>query len=189
MNTEPHITSLLSPILRPMSPLWSGDALKVQQTGVFDQSSAASPDLLVHPQRYAPVVVEAKFERSAAALEKQAAGRLGLTVGGDAVESVLMLLYPQRWTDETDTNISDEAASGAECLQWAMLTVEGRMPSKGWMSAGLSEVADVLEMAGVSSSQIQHAADTMSAGVRASGQAINRTGPGQQDSRTPAPAS
>ena len=176
MNTEPHITSLLSPILRPMSPLWSGDALKVQQTGVFDQSSAASPDLLAHPRGYAPVVVEAKFEKSKAALEDQAAGRLGFTVGGDAVESVLMVLYPQRWTDETDTNISDEVSSGAECLQWAMLTVGGRMPLKGWASAGLPEIADMLEIASVSASRIQHAANTMAAGIKAAGQAINDTG-------------
>ena len=176
MNTEPHITSLLSPILRSMSPQWTGDALKVQSTGVFDQSSGASPDVLIHPRGCAPVVMEAKFETKAAALERQSLRRLGLTVGGDVVESVLMLLYPQRWAGETDVRVSDEVVSGVACLQWAMHTSLGRLPSDGWARGGLPEIADAVEMANVSASRIQRAADIMSTGIKASGKAISSTG-------------
>ena len=77
MRTEQNITSgFFGTALRRLNPRWVDDGLKVEHTGVFDGRPADSPDVLVHPAGAAPVVIEAKFDHSATALERQAKGRL-----------------------------------------------------------------------------------------------------------------
>ncbi len=177
MRTEQDITSgKVGPALRRLSPRWAGDGLKVQQTRVLDGRPADSPDVLVHPSGAAPVIVEAKFERHASALEQQARGRLGVLVDGQPVETVLMVLYPESWREATDEELDNQLVSAQPCLRWALLSTTGRLPSQGWSPAGLQRIADLIEVSGVSASSVAAASSALADGVRDAGALIHRTG-------------
>ncbi len=177
MRTEQDITSgKVGPALRRLSPRWSGDGLKVQQTRVLDGRPADSPDVLVHPSGAAPVIVEAKFERHASALEQQAEGRLGVLVDGQPVETVLMVLYPESWREASDEELDNQLVSDQPCLRWALLSTTGRLPSQGWSPAGLQRIADLIEVSGVSASSVAAASSALAEGVREAGALIHRTG-------------
>ncbi len=177
MRTEQDITSgKVGPALRGMNPRWAGDGMRVQQTQVIDRRPADSPDVLVHPSGAAPVIIEAKFERQASQLEKQAEGRLGVTVDGQPVETVLMVLYPESWREASDEELDDQLSSGQPSLKWALLSMTGRLPTQGWSTADLKRIADLIEVGAVSVSRLAAAADELADGVREAGALIHRTG-------------
>ena len=178
MRTEQNITSgYFGPALRRLNPRWVDDGLKVEHTGVFDSRPADSPDVLVHPTGAAPVVIEAKFDQSAAALEKQARGRLGESVGGEPVEAVVMVLYPQEWREAPAEQLAGQLASDQPCLRWAVLTAAaGRLPASGWADGGLNRIADIVDVSAVSASKVAAASGVLADGVREAGALIHRTG-------------
>ena len=178
MRTEQSITSgFFGPALRRLNPRWVDDGLKVEHTSVFDGRPADSPDVLVHPSGAAPVVIEAKFDQSAAALERQAKGRLVESVGGEPVEAVVMVLYPQSWREAPDEQLASQLASNQPCLRWAVLTAgAGRLPAAGWADGGLNRIADIVDVSAVSASRVAAASGVLADGVREAGALIHRTG-------------
>ncbi|MXW42287.1 MAG: hypothetical protein F4X48_08265 [Acidimicrobiia bacterium] len=57
-----------------------------------------------------------------------------------------------------------------------MLTHTGRFPEDGWISTPLHELADIIELSGVSASQIQAAADVLAETIKKAGSYIEDTG-------------
>lgn len=177
MRTEQDITSgTVGPALRRLSPRWTGDGLRVQQTRVLDGRPSDSPDVLAHPAGSAPVIIEAKFERHASELERQARERLGVSVDGQPVETVLMLLYPDPWREARDEELDDHLATDRPCLKWALLSTTGRTPAQGWSAAGLKGIADLVEVSGVSATRLTAATNELAKGVRDAGALIHGTG-------------
>ncbi len=178
MSTESHITSsMVGPMLRALSPRWSGDSFRIESTQVLDGKPSDRPDILVCPKSHAPVIVEAKFDNNTAALEDQCEERLEETVGGQSVETVIMLTYPSDWARETDDAIwAALQEEGGGSLAWAILTHAGRFPEDGWIPTTLHGLADIIELGGVSASQVQAAADVLAETIRKAGSRIENTG-------------
>ena len=150
--------------------------MRVQQTRVLDGRPADSPDVLVHPAGSAPVIIEAKFERHASELERQARERLGVYVDGQPVETVVMLLYPDSWREARGEELDDQLATDRTCLKWALLSTTGRTPTQGWSTAGLKRIADLVEVSGVSATRLTAATNELAKGVRDAGALIHATG-------------
>ncbi|MXW42288.1 MAG: hypothetical protein F4X48_08260 [Acidimicrobiia bacterium] len=103
MSTESHITSsMIGPMLRSLSPRWSGNSFRIESTQVLDGKPSDRPDILVCPKSHAPVIIEAKFDNNTAALEEQCKERLKETVDGQPIETAIMLTYPQVWASQSD---------------------------------------------------------------------------------------
>ena len=178
MSTESHITSsMVGPMLRELSPRWSGDSFRIESTQVLDGKPSDRPDILVCPKGHAPVIVEAKFDNNTAALEDQCQERLQETVDGQPVETAIMLTYPSAWASKTDDVIwAGLQAESSEGLAWAMLTHAGRFPEDGWITTSLHGLADIIELSGVSASQVQAAADVLAETIKKAGSHIEDTG-------------
>ena len=162
--------------MRKLNPRWAGEGMAVQQTRVLDDRPGYSPDILVHPPGAAPVIIETKFDRQASLLEKQAGGRLGSSVGSEPVETVMMVLYPESWREAPEEQLDGDLSSDRPCLRWALLSESGRVPTAGWASSGLAQIADIIDICAVSVSRLTQAVGELEDGVREAGTLIYRSG-------------
>ena len=160
-QTEPSANSALGAILRRMLP---SCAVHSETTRAISDHPGLQPDILITAIDRAPVVVEAEYMPAYAA-EDEAKARLGLrlTDGGKRIEAAIALRYP---TDVANASDLDSAIRSAR-LEYAVFYEEdeARFPASGWISGGVSDIADLIRLVSVSESEVDAAADILEQGI------------------------
>ena len=149
---ETNYNTLLAALLKDRLPGW-GVSPQRAKTSLADGGDK-KPDVLAVSPDDVPVVLEAKYDRGGNRhiLADQTEGHIGRKSEGAVIEQSVAVLYPDRLSRiEGDDYL---AALGSARLQWAgwRKTDVGaaRFPVAGWLSGGLDELADFVEINAVS---------------------------------------
>ena len=137
------------------------------------------PDILIEEASGWPVVIEA--ERSSyASAEDDAVGRLGRTVAytGRRIETAIALVYP-RFVHSLDGPELRDALDSTARLEYALYTRRPgsspeRLPTKGWISGGVRDLAMLVHRAGVPPPRIEALATELENGVRLAAEEFTR---------------
>ena len=159
-QTEPSANSALGAILRRMLP---SCAVHSETTRAISDHPGLQPDILITAIDRAPVVVEAEYMPAYAA-EDEAKARLGLrlTDGGKRIEAAIALRYP---TDVANASDLDNAIRSAR-LEYAVFYEDyTRFPASGWISGGVSDLADLIRLVSVSQSEVDAATKKLREGI------------------------
>ena len=159
-HTEPIVNSALGDALRAALP--SCDVRSENTRQIVDNPNLR-PDILIAAPGRSPVVVEAEFMPARAA-EDEARARLGLEVVGALreIDAAIALRYPEEVADADDL----PAAVRAAPLSYAVLYADGaRFPQSGWLSGGVDELADLIDLASVPQRVVEEAADALQRGI------------------------
>ena len=159
-QTEPSANSALGAILRRMLP---SCAVHSETTRAISDHPGLQPDILITAIDRAPVVVEAEYMPAYAA-EDEAKARLGLQLadGGKRIEAAIALRYPTDIANAPDLNDAIRAAR----LEYAVFYEdETRFPASGWISGGVSDLADLIRLVSVSQSEVDAATKKLREGI------------------------
>ena len=167
-TTEPVFNAAFGRALRGKHPLWK-DAIGVERTGVLLGAPGRQPDILLSPPGSSPVALEAEFD-PAAAVEADAASRLGESLAGDGgrIENAIALRVPSELRTVGQNAIEDaiERAVFAYCVLSETKTGDcQRWPERGWLHGGVNDVANCLESVALSESLISRTTDVLEEGV------------------------
>ena len=166
-NTEATVNAALAEALRHKHPLWR-KALGVEQSGVFAENRSLRPDIVVRPKNAQPVVVETEFA-PAASVERDAAGRLGLTpVGGERIEQVVAVRLPAELR-QGQADLLARTAHGefGYCVLSGEPSAPSRWPAEGWLTGDVNDIARCIEHAMMSARLVEQGMTTLELGVRA----------------------
>ncbi len=180
-NTEPNLNTKLHDILCSMHPRWqeshSGGA---ELTRVIRGERASQPDIVIAPVGSAPVIIECKIGRPGD-VEEKARSRIGksLDIDGRLIETALCVVYPESLSELPVQSLEKNLRNTSD-LRWAIWTgtgcePESRLPSAGWITGSVSEIASVIESMGVSSSAVSEAADILANAVDDADSLMKRT--------------
>ena len=180
-NTEPNLNTKLHDILCSMHPRWqeshSGGA---ELTRVIRGERASQPDIVIAPVGSAPVIIECKIGRPGD-VEEKARSRIGksLDIDGRLIETALCVVYPESLSELPVQSLEKSLRSTSD-LRWAIWTgtgcePESRLPSAGWITGSVSDIAGVIESMGVSSSAVSEAADILANAVNDAASLMKRT--------------
>ena len=159
-QTEPSANSALGAILRRMLP---SCAVHSETTRAISDHPGLQPDILITAIDRAPVVVEAEYMPAYAA-EDEAKARLGLRLadGGKRIEAAIALRYP---TDIANAPDLDGAILAARLEYAVFYEDETRFPVSGWISGGVSDLADLIRLVSVSERAVDAATDVLEQGI------------------------
>ena len=171
-QTEPSANNALGAILRRMLP---SCAVNSETTRAISDHPGLQPDILVTAIDRAPVVVESEYMPAYTA-ENEAKERLGLQLadGGKRIEAAIALRYP---TDVANASDLDSAIRSAR-LEYAVFYEEDdtRFPASGWISGGVSDLADLIRLVSVSESDVDNATDILEQGIDSAVAVLNDVG-------------
>ena len=140
-----------------------GASVRAEHTQVVEGQPALRPDIIITDSRRAPVVVEAEYMPAYTA-EGEAKARLGLQLadGGRRIEAAIALRYPSDIANAPDL----EGAIQSARLEYAVFYEgETRFPASGWISGGVSDLADLIRLVSVSESEVDAATDILEQGI------------------------
>ena len=159
-QTEPSANNALGAILRRMLP---SCAVHSETTRAIIDHPGLQPDILITAIDRAPVVIEAEYMPAYTA-EDEAKARLGLQLadGGRRIEAAIALRYP---TDVANASDLDSAIRSARLEYAVFYEDETRFPASGWISGGVSDIADLIRLVSVSESEVDAAADILEQGI------------------------
>ena len=146
-------------------PSWR-NAITVEQTGVFAQA-ALQPDIIIRHPGGAPLAVETEFEPALGA-ESDATKRLGLTLaeGGERLEQAVAVRIPAELRHgQQDLERRINAAELAFCVLSGSPGSPLRWPPKGWLRAGIDDLATCIERVALSESLIDRGIKALELGV------------------------
>ena len=143
--------------------MMSGASVRSENTQVIDGQPALRPDIIITDSRRAPVVVEAEYMPAYSA-EAEAVDRLGLPVVGDTrvIEAAIALRYPEDLESAPDMAEALATARSEYCVHYKD---GGRFPASGWISGGVSDLADLIRLVSVPQSEVDAAADALEEGI------------------------
>ena len=159
-QTEPSANNALGAMLRRMLP---SCAVHSETTRAISDHPGLQPDILITAIDRAPVVVEAEYMPAYAA-EDEAKARLGLQLadGGKRIEAAIALRYPSDIADASDL---DGAIRTARLEYAVFYENETRFPASGWISGGVSDLADLIRLVSVSQSEVDAATKKLREGI------------------------
>ncbi len=135
------------------------------------------PDLLIEEASGWPVVIEAERSNHTSA-EADAIARLGRTVAttGRQIETAIALVYPPNLHSLDGAALRD-AIDSTRALEYALYTrgIDGlndRLPSGGWISGGVRDLAMLVHRAAVPAPRIEALAAELENGVRLAAEAF-----------------
>ena len=165
-NSEATVNAALAEALRGKHPLWR-ESLGVEQSGVFAENRALRPDIVVRPEDAQPVVVETEFA-PAGTVERDAAGRLGLTpTGGQRLEQVIAVRLPaalRQGQADLPQRVAD--AELGYCVLSGESSAPSRWPAAGWLAGGVDDLAHCMEQAMTSARLVEQGMTVLEQGVR-----------------------
>ena len=171
-QTEPSANNALGAILRRMLP---SCAVHSETTRAISDHPGLQPDILITAIDRAPVVVEAEYMPAYTA-EDEAKARLGLrlTDGGKRIEAAIALRYPADVANALDLYGAIRSAR----LEYAVFYEEDdtRFPASGWISGGVSDLADLIRLVSVSESEVDDATDILEQGIDSAVAVLNDVG-------------
>ena len=140
-----------------------GASVRAEHTQVVEGQPALRPDIIITDDQRAPVVIEAEYIPAYTA-EDEAKARLGLQLadGGRRIEAAIALRYP---TDVANASDLDSAIRAARLEYAVFYEGETRFPASGWISGGVSDIADLIRLVSVSESEVDAAADILEQGI------------------------
>ena len=160
-QAESSANTMLGALLQGMM---RGASVRSEHTQVIEGQPALRPDVIItdSPHR-APVVVEAEY-MPARSVESEAADRLGLPVVGDTrvIEAAIALRYPADIANASDL---DNAIRSARLEYAVFYEDDTRFPVSGWISGGVSDLADMIRLVSVSESEVDAATDILEQGI------------------------
>ncbi len=166
-TSEPAFNSLLGEVLRRKHPLWK-DHLGVEQTRVFTDHPAFKPDLIIHPPKAQPVVVETEYA-PALTVEKDAWNRLGQVTKFDAepVEQAIAVRIPDALR-QGQQDLPDRIAQAEfdYCILSGDPSAPDRWPTSGWMTGQIDDIVRCIEQAMVSQRRVNESLAVLEHGVR-----------------------
>ena len=137
------------------------------------------PDILVEEASGWPVVIEAERSNYASA-EEDAKARLGRVVAstGRELETVIALVYPPN-VHLLDGFMLRDAINHTQELEYALYTrrtgsLPERLPSEGWISGGVRDLAMLVHRAAVPPPRIEALAMELEDGVRLAAEDFTR---------------
>ena len=137
------------------------------------------PDVLIEEASGWPVVIEAERSNHTSA-EADAIARLGRTVAttGRQIETAIALVYPPNLHSLDGAALRD-AIDSTRALEYALYTrgIDGlieRLPSDGWISGGVLDLAMLVHRAAVPAPRIEALAAELENGVRLAAEAFTR---------------
>ena len=159
-HTEPSVNNALGDLLRGML---FGCEVRSENTRLIAGNPSLQLDNLITAPDRAPVVVEAEYEDVGTA-EGDAAGRLGLSVAGEAnpIEAAIALRYPDsvRFADNL------RAALREARLSYAVLYEDGsRFPESGWLEGSVTDLADLISLVSVPQRAVDAATTALELGI------------------------
>ena len=137
--------------------------VRYENTQVIEGHPGLRPDIIITDSQRSPVVIEAEYMPAYAA-EDEAKARLGLRLadGGKRIEAAIALRYPVDVANALDLDSAIRAAR----LEYAVFYEdETRFPASGWISGGVSDIADLIRLVSVSESEVDAAADILEQGI------------------------
>ena len=151
---------------------------RTEQTGHV-LSEAGRPDILIEEASGWPVVIEAERSSHSSA-EDDAKGRLGFTVAntGRQIETAIALVYPPN-LHSLDGSALRDAMDRTHDLEYALYTrrfgsLPERLPSVGWISGGVRDLAMLVHRAAVPPPRIEALAVELENGVRLAAEEFTR---------------
>ena len=144
----------LARALQGRHPQWNSETAHAEKTHIIRDAPAKRPDILVHPPRSYPVVVETEFD-PARTVEADAVARLGerLETTGAPIEGALAVCLPELLQEG---NLSEIASVQFRYATYS-LDADGqpaRYPEEGWLHGGVDELADAIEHLSISERQL-----------------------------------
>ena len=168
-QTEPNANNALGQLLRRMLP---GSKVHSETTQTLEGFPGRHPDALIVSPGRAPVVVEAEYE-PADEVEQDARGRLGIAIANDArvIEAAIALRYPQAVEDAYDL----DAALRTAPLSYSVLYADApRFPTSGWLTGGLSDLADLIRLVSVPQKEVDNATEALESGINRAAPVLDR---------------
>ena len=159
-QAESNANAMLGALLQGMM---RGANVRYENTQVIEGHPGLRPDIIITDDQRSPVVVEAEYMPAYTA-EDEARARLGLQLadGGKRIEAAIALRYPTDVANASDLDSAIRAAS----LEYAVFYEdETRFPASGWISGGVSDIADLIRLVSVSESEVDAAADILEQGI------------------------
>ena len=159
-QAESNANAMLGALLQGMM---RGATVRYENTQVIEGHPGLRPDIIITDSQRSPVVVEAEYMPAYAA-EDEAKARLGLQLadGGKRIEAAIALRYP---TDVANASDLDSAIRSARLEYAVFYEDETRFPASGWISGGVSDIADLIRLVSVSESEVDAAADILEQGI------------------------
>ena len=159
-QTEPSANNALGAMLRRMLP---SCAVHSETTRAIIDHPGLQPDILITADDRAPVVVEAEYMPAYTA-EDEAKARLGLRLAADGkrIEAAIALRYP---ADVADASDIDSAIRSARLEYAVFYEDDTRFPASGWISGGVSDIADLIRLVSVSERAVDAATDVLEQGI------------------------
>ena len=159
-QAESSANTVLGMLLQDMM---RGATVRYENTQVIEGHPGLRPDIIITDSQRSPVVVESEY-MPARAVEREAVERLGLAVVGDTrvVEAAIALRYPADIADASDLDGAIRTAR----LEYAVFYKDKpRFPASGWISGGVSDLADLIRLVSVSQSEVDAAAAKLQEGI------------------------
>ena len=151
---------------------------RTEQTGQI-LKGGGRPDILIEEASGWPVVIEAERSSHASA-EDDAKARLGRTVAdtGRQIETAIALVYPPD-LHSLDGPVLRDAIDRTKYLEYALYTrhvgrLPERLPSQGWISGGVRDLAMLVHRAAVPPPRIEALATELENGVRLAAEEFTR---------------
>ena len=159
-QAESNANTVLGMLLQDMM---RGATVRYENTQVIEGHPGLRPDIIITDDQRSPVVVEAEYMPAYTA-EDEAKARLGLQLadGGKRIEAAIALRYP---TDVANASDLDSAIRAARLEYAVFYEDETRFPASGWISGGVSDIADLIRLVSVSESEVDAAADILEQGI------------------------
>ena len=170
MTTATHEHTLNIALGEVLSLLRQSWTTRSERTGQV-LKGGGRPDILIEEASGWPVVIEAERTNYASA-EDDAQARLGCQVArtGRFVETAIALVYPSVLHSLDGPELREAMKSTAE-LEFALYTrnlegVPDRLPSRGWITGGVRDLAMLVHRAAVPPPRIEALASELEDGVR-----------------------
>ena len=151
---------------------------RTEQTGQI-LKGGGRPDILIEEASGWPVVIEAERSSHASA-EDDAKARLGRTVAdtGRQIETAIALVYPPD-LHSLDGPVLRNAMDRTKDFEYALYTrhvgrLPERLPSRGWISGGVRDLAMLVHRAAVPPPRIEALATELENGVRLAAEEFTR---------------
>ena len=167
-QAEASANAMLGILLQGMM---RGAAVRYENTQVIEGHPGLRPDIIITDSQRSPVVVEAEYT-PARSVEREAVDRLALPVAGDTrvIEAAIALRYPSDIADASDL----DGAIRSALLEYAVFYEnETRFPASGWISGGVSDLADLIRLVSVSDRAVDAAAEALQQGIEVGASILN----------------
>ena len=162
---EQTINIALGEVLQGLGQDWSIRAEKVGK--IFEDGGR--PDVLVEKTGGWPIIVEAEVGKYRQA-EEEAKARLGkrLIASTRPIDTTVALVYPEELRNRSDQALRD--AIRDVDLEYAIFSTGSdgntkRLPSEGWLSGGVTELALLLHRSSIPAWRVETLADALELGV------------------------